>query len=84
MRHLMPITKALADEHRVCTLLALRRQELCVCQIVAWIRLATSTVSEHTSILKQAGLVDSRKQGRWIYSRLAGPDAPFQAKSARH
>ncbi|MGQ9575054.1 MAG: ArsR/SmtB family transcription factor [Thermoguttaceae bacterium] len=82
----MPITKALADEHRVCMLLALPRQELSVCQIVAWIRPATSTVSEHRSILKQAGLVDSRKQGRWIYYRLAGPDAPspLQAKSARH
>jgi DNA-binding transcriptional ArsR family regulator len=33
--------------------------------------LAPSTVSKHLSILKNAGLIDSRKQGRWMYYRLA-------------
>jgi len=74
MRDLMAVTKALADENRVRMLLALRHQELCVCQIVALMRLATSTVSKHMSILKQARLVDSRKEGRWMYYRLAGSE----------
>ena len=36
--------------------------------------LAPSTVSKHMSILKQAGLVESRKEGRWIYYRLPARD----------
>ena len=69
MREFMNITKALADENRVRTLLALRKGELCVCQITELFGLAVSTVSKHLSILYQAGLVESRKDGRWIYYR---------------
>jgi ArsR family transcriptional regulator len=70
MREFMNITKALADENRVRTLLALRQGELCVCQITELFGLAPSTISKHLSILHQAGLVESRKEGRWIYYRL--------------
>ncbi len=70
MRDLMKITKALADETRVRVLLALRGGELCACQITEVFGLAPSTMSKHMSILYQAGLVDSRKAGRWIYFRL--------------
>lgn len=73
----MNIAKALADETRVRLLLALRDGELCVCQLVELAGLAPSTVSKHMSILKQAELVDSRKEGRWIYYRwsAAAPEA---------
>jgi DNA-binding transcriptional ArsR family regulator len=76
------ITKALSDEQRVRVLMALQRGELCVCQIVELLGLATSTVSKHMSILKQARLVDSRKEGRWMYYRLADDDAPVAARKA--
>ena len=76
MREFMNITKALADENRVRTLLALRKGELCVCQITELFGLAPSTVSKHLSILFQAGLVESRKEGRWIYYQLPGRNAP--------
>jgi ArsR family transcriptional regulator, arsenate/arsenite/antimonite-responsive transcriptional repressor len=82
MRELMAVTKALADEQRVRMLLALRRQELCVCQIVELVGLATSTVSKHMSILKQARLVESRKEGRWMYYRLPCDDAPELVRQA--
>ena len=51
-------------------LLALRGGELCVCQITELFGLAASTISKHLSILYQAGLVDSRKEGRWIFYAL--------------
>jgi len=70
MRELMNVTKALADENRVRTLLVLREGELCVCQITELFGLAPSTISKHLSVLHQAGLVESRKEGRWIYYRL--------------
>lgn len=71
----MNILKALADENRVRALLALRRGELCVCQLIALLDLAPSTVSKHLAVLRQAGLVAARKQGRWIYYRLPGEAA---------
>jgi ArsR family transcriptional regulator, arsenate/arsenite/antimonite-responsive transcriptional repressor len=82
MREFMNITKALADENRVRTLLALRDGELCVCQITELFSLAPSTVSKHLSVLFQAGLVKSRKAGRWIYYKLPGRNAPVVVREA--
>ena len=70
MRAFMNISKALADETRVRILMALRDGELCVCQVTEFLGLAPSTVSKHLSLLYQAGLVESRKEGRWIYYHL--------------
>ena len=70
MRDLLGITKALADENRIRVLMALRGGELCACQITELFGLAPSTMSKHLSVLYQAGLVESRKDGRWIYYRL--------------
>ena len=75
LRDFMSITKALADKNRVRMLLCLRRQELCLCQIVELVGLAPSTVSKRMSILRQARLVEGRKEGRWQYYRLPGHDA---------
>jgi len=74
MKVFIAITKALSDTHRVRALVALRNGELCVCQIIELLNLAPSTVSKHMSILKQADLVESRKDGRWIYYRLPSQD----------
>jgi ArsR family transcriptional regulator, arsenate/arsenite/antimonite-responsive transcriptional repressor len=67
LRELLAITKAVADENRVRILMALRKQSLCVCQITELLQLAPSTVSKHISILRQARLVEPRKEGRWIH-----------------
>jgi DNA-binding transcriptional ArsR family regulator len=72
MDDFIAITKALSDPNRVRALLALRDGELCVCQIIELLGLAPSTVSKHMSLLKQAGLVASRKEERWMYYRLPG------------
>ena len=82
MREISDITKALADENRLRILMALADRELCVCQVVELLGLAPSTVSKHMSILRQARLVESRKDGRWMYYRLAGRDAPKAAREA--
>jgi ArsR family transcriptional regulator, arsenate/arsenite/antimonite-responsive transcriptional repressor len=82
MRDFMAITKALADENRVRMLLSLRGGELCLCQIVELISLAVSTTSKHMSILRQSRLVEGRKQGRWMYYRWAGPEAPPAVRRA--
>jgi DNA-binding transcriptional ArsR family regulator len=76
MKDFMAITKAMSDENRIRVLMFLRGGELCVCQIVEMLGLASSTVSKHLNILNNAGLVESRKNGRWIYYRL--PQEPFR------
>lgn len=76
------IAQALSDDNRVRALVALRKQELCVCQLICLLDLAPSTVSKHMTILKQAGLVEARKEARWVYYRLAGPDAPPEIAAA--
>ena len=68
-------TKALADANRVRVLLALRGRELCVCRIIELLQLAPSTVSKHLTILKFAGLIESRKEGRWMHYRLPDKNA---------
>lgn len=67
---LIQIASALGEPNRVRILLALRHGPLCVCQITELLGLATSTVSKHLALLKQVGLVTSRKEGRWIHYSL--------------
>ena len=82
MREFMAITKALSDPNRVRMLLALRRGELCVCQITALFGFAPSTVSKHLSILHHAGLILSRKSERWVYYRLPEKSAPVAVRES--
>lgn len=82
MRALLEVTQALADESRLRILAALAGGELCVCQILELLDLAPSTVSKHLSILRQAGLIDARKAGKWMHYRLADAVVPGVATSA--
>jgi DNA-binding transcriptional ArsR family regulator len=82
MRDTLGVAKALADENRLRVICALQGRELCVCQITELLGLAPSTVSRHMSILRQARLVDSRKEGRWVYYHAGGTEATDTARSA--
>lgn len=83
MRELLAVMKALADPSRLRIVAALDGRELCLCQLVALLGLATSTVSRHMSILERARLVDARKAGRWTYFRPARePRRPEAAAAA--
>ncbi|MHC4777654.1 MAG: ArsR/SmtB family transcription factor [Planctomycetota bacterium] len=82
MRAFIAVTKALADENRLRIIMALAGGERCVCEIIALLGLAPSTVSKHMAILHQAGLVDVRKDGRWRHYRLCGRGAPATVRSA--
>jgi ArsR family transcriptional regulator len=82
MRDVVTIAKALSDANRVRIVAMLDGRELCVCQVIELLALAPSTVSKHLAILKQARLIDGRKDGRWMYYRLADEDAPQAAHDA--
>ncbi len=82
MREILEIAKAMADGNRLRVLMALEDGELCVCQIVELLKLAPSTVSKHMSILRQARLVEGRKDGRWMHYRLPDRDASKAVRDA--
>jgi DNA-binding transcriptional ArsR family regulator len=82
MRQFMSITKALAEENRARVVMFLRHGELCLCQLKEMLQLRPSTVSRHMAILQYAGLVESRKDGRWRHYRLPGQNAPARVKAA--
>ena len=82
MRDLLSIMKALADENRLRAMGLLEGKELCLCQIVEVLGLASSTVSRHMSLLHQARLVESRKEGRWAYFRLSDQDTSQTVQDA--
>ncbi len=64
------MAKALASPIRVRALQAVRRKELCLCELVELFGTAPSTMSRHMSLLSSAGLVGSRRDGRWTYYSL--------------
>jgi len=68
------VGRAVGDLSRVRLLKLLERGELCVCQLTAVLGLAPATVSKHLSVLKAAGLLQQRREGKWIHYRLAEKD----------
>jgi len=64
------LLKALADPVRLKVIEALAGGERCVCELTGELGLAQSKLSFHLKVLKEAGLLESRQQGRWIYYRL--------------
>jgi ArsR family transcriptional regulator len=65
--------KALADPTRLTMMAALWKAEapICVCDFTASLDLSQPTISHHMGKLREAGLVESEKQGIWIYYRLS-------------
>ena len=65
---------ALSDPIRLCILQMLRSGERCVCDLQDDLDAAQSKLSFHLKVLKDAGLVTDRREGRWSYYTIV-PDA---------
>jgi ArsR family transcriptional regulator len=65
------IFKAMSDPCRLKILSLLRDGELCVCEIMVAVDRPQSSTSHHLSILKDAGLIKERKDGKWSKYRLS-------------
>jgi ArsR family transcriptional regulator len=70
MRELIFLGQAIVDPTRVRIIAALRQGELCVCELVDALEISQSTLSTHLQVLRQTGMVTTRKEGRWIYYSL--------------
>lgn len=62
--------RALSEPLRLQILEILRSQELCVCELCEQLDVSQSKLSFHLKNLKEANLVHSRQQGRWMYYKL--------------
>src|SRR5215510_13253995 len=79
--------KALADATRLRILGLLLTGEVCVCHIHETLRIPQPKASRHLAYLRKAGLVDCRREGLWIYYRLAPLSDPVLrsiADTVRH
>ncbi|HSN04802.1 MAG TPA: metalloregulator ArsR/SmtB family transcription factor [Nitrospira sp.] len=61
------VFSALGDETRLEILAQLRGGERCVCELTEAIETGQSRLSFHLKVLKEAGLIKDRPEGRWIY-----------------
>jgi ArsR family transcriptional regulator len=78
MKHLAQTLKALSDPIRLRIVLLLQAEgELCVCDLMAVLRLPQSTVSRHLAYLKRSCWVDIRREGVWIYYQLSRESCQF-------
>lgn len=64
------LCNALADEARVAIVLMLLDGEKCVCDLTEALETGQSRLSYHLKVLKDAGLVTDRREGRWAYYML--------------
>ena len=73
MNDVVKIFKALADPTRLRIMLLLSRRELCVCELMFILGMEQSRVSHQMRVLREAGLAEDVRDGRWIIYRR--PDA---------
>ena len=71
MQRYLDVFKALSDKNRMRIVLMLRERPLCVCEISEALNIALSTISAHLKILRNTGLIEDSKDGRWVIYRLA-------------
>lgn len=72
--------RALGDESRVRIVALLAHGELCVCHLEEALAMSQPTVSRHLGVLRSAGIVESRRDGTWIYYRLAPQQNALRAQ----
>ncbi len=70
LKNLERVMKAASDGTRLRILNLLGPGPLCVCEIVEAVGLSQSTVSRHLAILRDAGLIQDEKRGKWAYYML--------------
>jgi ArsR family transcriptional regulator len=70
MKDVVKTFKALADPTRLRVVLLLRQRELCVCELMYILGMEQSRVSHHMRVLRDAGLAEDVREGRWIIYRV--------------
>ena len=72
-RELKAFFSALGDSTRLKMLRLIGDEELCSCEVMATLELTQPTTSHHLGILERAGLLSSRRNGKWVFYKIANP-----------
>jgi ArsR family transcriptional regulator len=72
-RRLEDFFAALGDATRLRMLKLIADEELCSCEFMAALELTQPTTSHHLGILERAGLLSSRRNGKWVFYKIANP-----------
>jgi len=76
MKNAIQLLKALSDEIRLRLIRVLLDVEWCVCELADALEVEQSNLSRHLAVLKHAGLVRARKEGKWVYHHIAEDARP--------
>ena len=74
------VFKAFCDENRLRILEKLRTGEKCACKLLDDLQITQSTLSHHMKILCDAGVVQGRKDGKWVYYSISPEGADCARK----
>ncbi len=75
--------QALGDNTRLRLLNLMGNQEICVCYFVEILGQAQPKISRHLAYLRSAGIVASRREGKWMHYRIVMPENPGAAQVLR-
>jgi len=77
MKDIVKIFKALADPTRLRIMLLLRRRDLCVCELMYVLEMEQSRVSHHMRVLRDSGIAEDIREGRWVIYRVPAAARPL-------
>jgi ArsR family transcriptional regulator len=80
----LKLFEALANETRLRILILLAHKELCVCHLEWALKMTQAKISRHLTVLKNAGLVDERRDGLWIFYSLTQPRNGLETDIQKH
>lgn len=75
--------RALADPTRLRLLNLIADREICVCYFVEILRISQPKISRHLAYLRRAGIIEARREGKWMHYRLTMPKDPAAASILR-
>jgi ArsR family transcriptional regulator len=76
---LVTLFAALADPTRLRLLNMMDGREVCVCYFVEILKQGQPKISRHLAYLRRAGIVEARRDGKWMHYRIERPDDPKAA-----
>ena len=71
MQKILQALKILSDEVRLKIISLLAENELCVCELMEALRMSQSRISNHLRILRNTGIIEAKREGKWIFYSLA-------------
>jgi ArsR family transcriptional regulator len=75
----LQLFKNMSDDTRLTIILLLKQAgELCVCELTAALELSQPKISRHLAMLRESGLLQDRRSGKWVHYRLS-PHIPVWA-----